>query len=331
MALSDITRKSLRSDLRSRLNKLTTDEFSDAEINQWLNLGQFDVFLRLSTISDIWYGTTQTVSITATANTITSVDLSGNYGADKIAKIKKLVTSGNILIPFKDDTELTALLQLSGHTESYGVNWFGEKLYIFVGSAATALSSDSSTLYFIRKPDEMTADNNVHTILFTGQTTAATYFRIWLGDRFVTVYCRTTAETNDDSIFFLSNVTAATQATNLSNALNHAFPSGSGLTITVATATVTITGATNVQNMDIDNATFTATTETCLDVPSEFADLVIMSALSKALFKLNMLGEKQQVEADISQRFNDIRQLYSNEMQLMQAERLPGIQTPRNR
>jgi hypothetical protein len=83
--------------------------------------------------------------------------------------------------------------------------------------------------------------------------------------------------------------------------------------------------------VDIDNATFTATTETCLDVPSEFADLVIMSALSKALFKLNMLGEKQQVEADISQRFNDIRQLYSTEIQMLQTEKMPGIQTPRQR
>lgn len=330
MALSDITRKTARSDLRSRLAKMSTEEFQDAELNHWLNTAQFDVFIRLNAISDIWYGTSQTVSITAAAGAVTAVSLAGNYGADKVAKFKKLVLASGALVPFVGDSEVHSLQNNNNYDYSYAVNHFGEKLLVYVGTSATSLSSNSSTVYFIRKPDEMTADSNVHTILFTGQPTAGKYFKIWMGNYCVKVYARASAETNDDSIFFVTSAAAATNATNLSAALNHAFGTGTGITVSVDTATVTITGG-SVENVDIDNATFTATTSTALDIPTEFYDLVILSALSKALFKLNMLNEKTSVDADIARQFSDIRAMYGEEMQMLQAEKVPGVQTPRNR
>jgi len=328
MALSDITRKSARSDLRSRLAKLTTEEFQDAELNSWLNTAQFDVFVRLNAISDTWYGTSESVSITAAAGAVTAISLAGNYAADKVAKFKKLINAAGALIPFVSDNEVHSLQNNSNYDYSYAVNHFGEKLLVYVGSSATALSSNASTLYFIRKPNEMTADSNTTTILFTGQPTAGTYFKVWFGNYNVNVYARASAETNDDSIFFVTSATAATNATNLNAALNHAFGTGSGVTATVDSATVTITGA-SVANVNINNATFTNTVSTYLDVPTEFYDLVILSALSKALFKLNMLGEKQTVDADIARQFTDIRAMYGEEMQMMQVEKAPGVQTPR--
>lgn len=232
MALSDITRKAARSDLRSRLAKLTVDEFTDVELNGWLNTAQFDVFVRLSSISDVWYGTKQAISLTAAQGAVTNIALASGYGADKIAKLKKLVLASGELVPFVGDSEVHSLKLNSNYDYSYAVCHFGEALDVFVGSSATALSSNSAYLYFIRKPDEMTAD------------------------------------------------------------------SGAGGTI---------------------------------DVPSEFYDLVILSALAKALFKLNMLGEKQAVDADIANKFNDIRSLYASEIQISQAEKVPGVQTPRMR
>ena len=329
MALSDISRKSLRSDLRSRLAKMTVEEFSEAELNSWLNTAQFDVFVRLSGISDIWYGTKKAITLTAAAG-VTSIPLAGDYAPDKISKLKKLVLASGELVPFVTDNEVHSYRLNSNYDYSYSACHFGEYLDMFVGASATALSNNAAYLYFIRKPDEMTADDNVNTILFTGQPTAGKYFRVWMGNRFVNVYARASAETSDDSIFFVTSVTAATNATNLAAALTHAF-TGSGITATADTATVTITGATAVQNVDVNNATFAATTSVCCDVPTEYVDLVVMSALSKALFKLNMLGEKQTVDADISNRFNDIRALYSSEIQLQQAEKVPGVQTPRMR
>lgn len=333
MALSDITRKTARSDLRSRLGKLTSEEFPDAELNHWLNLGQFDTFLRLTGISDIWYGTTQTISITAAANAITAISLAGNYGADKIAKMIKLVTASDVLIPFVRDTDINAMLTNSNYDSSYGCHWFGEKLYIFVGYSATALSSNSSVLYFIRKPDEMTGDSNVYTLQFTGNSGDGKYFRIWLGDRYVTVYGRTTPPVNAayDGIVFQCSATAANEGAALRAALGIAFPSGSGVTIGGSTDTCTITGATKVENVDTSNLTFTETTSTCMDVPTEYVDLAIMSAMSKALFKLNMIGEKNQVDSDVASKFNDIRQMYSNEIQLTGMEKAPGQQSPRTR
>lgn len=232
MALSDITRKAARSDLRSRLAKMTVEEFSEAEFNSWLNTAQFDVFVRLSSISDIWYGTKKAISLTAAKGAVTSVSLAGDYGADKVAKFIKLVLASGELVPFIGDNEVHSLKLNSNFDYSYGVCHFGETLDIFVGASAAELSNNQAYIYFIRKPDEMTADSS------TGGT---------------------------------------------------------------------------------------------IDVPSEFYDLVILSALSKALFKMNMLGEKQTVDADISNRFNDIRALYSSEIQLAQAEKVPGVQTPRMR
>ncbi len=227
MALSDITLKQLRSDLRSRLGKMTTEEFTDAELNNWINIGQFETFVRLNGISDHWYGTTQTISITASAGTITAINLTNSYGADKISRIIKLVGPSGNLIPFCDTTEINGYLGNSNYDNSYACNWFGEKLYIFVGASATPLSSANCTLFFIRKPDELTSDSST------------------------------------------------------------------------------------------------------LDIPTEFVDLAIMSAMSKALLKLNMLNEKATVDNDVASKFNDIRQMFSSEIQLMTAEKAPGVQTPR--
>ncbi len=334
MALSDISLKTARSDLRSRLGKLTTEEFSDVELRQWLNYGQFDVFLRLSSISDIWYGTTQTIILgTALAGQISAHSLSGNYAPTKIAKIIKLVTSTDVLIPFKSDSEIHALLLNTNYESDYAANWFGEKLYIFVGANATALTNDAATLYFIRKPDEMVSDTSVWTTVLAS-VVAGNTFNVQYGGATITFTCvanQTALDTGvstDQGAFFVVGATDTDTAANLVNAINNVF--GSEISASSNNATLTVNGAAKISG----STTFTNITEAMpayVDVPSEFVDLVVMSAISKALFKLNMMGEKQQVEQDIVARFNDIRSLYQNEMQYMQLEKQPGIQTGRNR
>jgi len=336
MALSDVIRKVVRSDLRSRLNKFSTEDFSDAELNQWLNLGQFETFVRLSSISDVWYGSTQTMTLgTAAAGTVSAHALAGSYGADKIAKIQRLITSTSILVPFASFNDLYSLLQNSNYDGSYGVSWYGEKLYVFVGASASALTSNACTLFFIRKPDEMLGDGSTFSIVSGAVLTGnGKMFNIWIGNQSVKVTARTTLGTTSEGIAYQDSATASVKATNIYNALLASFPVGSGITLDNSTpGTVLISGGgiTDVQNVDGANLTFTTTVNACVDVPTEFVDLVIMSALSKALLKLNMMGEKSQVEADIASKFNDIRSLYANEMQLMQIEKTPGLQSPRNR
>jgi len=191
-------------------------------------MSQFDVAMRLSVISNIWYGTTQTISVTASANAITTVSLTGNYAPTKIMKIVKWLF-GNTVIPFVEDTKIHTMLANSNYDSSYGANWFGENLYLFVGTSATALSGSTTTLYFLRKPDEMTTDAGT------------------------------------------------------------------------------------------------------LDVPTEYYDIIVLSAMAKAMSKVNMMANKATAERDVAAKLNEVRTLYGLEAQVEAAEEAVGIQTPRLR
>jgi len=68
-----------------------------------------------------------------------------------------------------------------------------------------------------------------------------------------------------------------------------------------------------------------------MDVPTEFYDLVILSAMSKATQKLNILQLKQSVDASVAAKYSDIRAAYSQEVQQDMVEEAPGVQTPRMR
>jgi hypothetical protein len=229
MALSDITLKQIRSDLQSRLDDVAPNKFSTEELNYWINMSQFDVAMRLSVISNIWYGTTENITVTASANSITTVSLTGNYAPTKIMKIIKWVLSNNTVVPFVEDTKLHTMLANSVYDSSYGANWFGENLYLFVGTSATALSGSTTTLYFLRKPDEMTTDAGT------------------------------------------------------------------------------------------------------LDVPTEYYDIVVLSAMAKAMSKVNMMANKATAERDVQQKLSEVRSLYGIEAQVEAAEDAVGIQTPRLR
>jgi hypothetical protein len=229
VALSDITLKQCRSDLQSRLNEVAPDRFGTEELNWWINMSQFDVAMTLSTISNIWYGTSQTITFSATAGQITTVPLASNYAATKIMRIVKWVLGGGRLVSFIEDDKIETLSGNSNYDSSYLANWFGENLYLFVGSSAASMISNATRLFFIRKPDEMTSDSGT------------------------------------------------------------------------------------------------------MDVPTEFYDLVILSAMSKATQKLNILQLKQSVDASVAAKYSDIRAAYSQEVQQDLVEEAPGVQTPRMR
>lgn len=237
MALSDITRKTLRSDLRARLAKVATEELLDSELNQWLNMGQFDVANRLSAISDMWYGTVQSYAGTISIHSVGTVEaysISASLPASKIMKYSFISGSGasssfnGKLIPWYRMEDLLGMADSTMYDDSWGVASFGESLYFFFGANVT-MDTGAVNIHYIRKPDEMTSDSAM------------------------------------------------------------------------------------------------------ADVPTQFCDLVILFAQSKALGKLGMTQNKQEIDQDISERFNEIKSMYSNEMGLIQAEKAPGVQTPRNR
>ena len=103
MALNETTLRTIRSDLAARLDDIAPNKFSEQELNYWLNLSQQDVARRLSSIANLWYGTSESISLTATNNSITTVSLTGNYAATKVMKFVKLILANGTNVPFIED------------------------------------------------------------------------------------------------------------------------------------------------------------------------------------------------------------------------------------
>ena len=146
MALSTITLATLRNDLRSRLPKANRDDILDAELNRFLNLGQFDVATKLSGINNIWYGTKDTVTIAAGVIDISSFS---------IMRIIKLIDATNGVIPFFDESGFEEIKKNFAYDGTRGVSHFGEELDVYAGSEAPTVGT--LTLYYYRKPIDMSS------------------------------------------------------------------------------------------------------------------------------------------------------------------------------
>ncbi len=326
MPLSDITRKDARSDVYSVLGNIPTNELVPEEVNRYLNRGQFDFFNRMGDLVSKWYGTKQTVSVTAIAGEITEIALTGNYGAEKISEITKFIQSDGTGFDLFEFEKLDRMLGDSNYDYTYGYAWYGESLHVFVGASATALSNDSSVLYFVRKPDEMGGDNSVWTI------TVNQYSDKTDGDQIIIdgVVLEQRAATTEKATFVSETSNNAT-AQNIDDLIGNVFGSTSGVTVSVSSAVVTITGAKSVTVSQTTSTflTLAATTAAMVDVPTEYVDLVIMAAQAKAMAKLRMVNERQTMEGALAGRFADIHALFGESVQIKQLEKQPGIQTPR--
>ena len=237
MALSNITRKQARGDLRSRLAQVTPDPINDGELNYWLNMGQQDVALKLSSMSDHWYGTSlvqnggTAISVSAhTTGAVNSISMASGMLSTEIMKLKFGIGDGGDIdgkqIPMTRLEDLYNMPSLSNCDSFYSMSHHGERLYFFWG-ADVSVSAATVDVFFTRKPADMSADTDY------------------------------------------------------------------------------------------------------VDVPTEYVDLVIMYAQARALSKLQMLDRKSQVDQEIAAKINDIRSVYASDIQLLQMEKTPGMQTPR--
>lgn len=325
MALSDITRKQARSDVLLRIDEVGSTGLIDDEINLWLDRGQFDFFNRMSALVEKWYGTNETMSptISPSAGAVTQVSMAGNYAASKIAKIVKFIQAdGTTIWHPVEFGKLEYMLGNSNYDEHYAYAWFGENLHLFVGTSATAISSNASVLHFIRKPTPMGGDSNVFTVTFS---VAAQNDTVTVDGIVMTAKDVATTELAD----FITTGTNSADATNLNDLIGAIFGGTSGVTVSVNSNQVTITGAKTVVSSNANRLAVAATISSMLDVPTEYVDLPIMYAQARALGKLNSFGEKSAVENELSIRYGAIRQLYGDEIQIKALEKQAGIQTPR--
>jgi hypothetical protein len=146
MALTSITLATLRNDLRARLPEANRSEILDSELDRFLNLGQYDVAMKLSGINSIWYGTKATVTISSGTIDISSLS---------IMRIIKLVDADNGLVPFYDEKYFTELGGICDYDETRAVSHFGTELDVFAGSSAPTVGV--LTLYYFRNPIAMTS------------------------------------------------------------------------------------------------------------------------------------------------------------------------------
>jgi len=337
MALSDISRKQARSDLRSRLNEYTDEKLSDGELGHWLNMGQFDVFNRLGIISDIWYGNMDAGNDVSghAAGSINLMALPTGALAINIARIVTVVgaVAAHIayrVIPQVPITTLYGYIHNSNKDNSFAFTHHGEWLYFFWGSGVI-LTSGAVNIFFIRKPNEMTADTSVWTTILSS-VIAGNTFDVSYGGATITFTCvaeatvLNTGVAGDQGAFFVVGANDTATAVNLANGINNVF--GAEVSASSAGTTLTVNGSSRITG----SATFTSITEATpayVDVPTEFVDLVILYALSKALGKLGLTQGKQEVDQDIAERFNAINQAYAAEIAMRTREQAPGMQTAR--
>ena len=161
MALSSVTLAQLRSDLRLRLNEITEDNFSDEELNRWLNLAQYEVAIKLNGISAVWYGTFHVylnVSIETTDNIFYSADIS-NLAMQKLVAIHSINTDNGEYntVPIKTMQELLGYRANNywSSTKPVCAIW-GQKLYF--NNNPTASSDWEVSVYYYAKPTEMASD-----------------------------------------------------------------------------------------------------------------------------------------------------------------------------
>lgn len=326
MALSDISRKEARSDVQSRLGIKPEDEIISEEINRWLNMEQFNFFNRMGVLVNKWYGKYETVSaIAATAGAITKISLTGNYAPTKISQITKfiLADASTIWKPVEFD-RLESMLADTTYDNEYAYATYGEYLHLFVGTSATTLTTDSSILYFIRKPDEMAGDINVFTVA-CASAVEDDYVDVD-GVRFIAKDAAT-SELAD----FVTTGSDTADGANLEDVIDATFTAVTGVSSAAVTGTVTITGAKTVTSSNATRLAVATSTAAMVDVPTEYVDLIIMGAQAKAMGKLKMLNERRLVEDELSQRYGEIAQAYGQEIQLAQIEKASGIQTPQRK
>jgi len=141
MALSKTwTLTKLQSFLRVLVNEIAPDKVQDLSLVDFLNLATQDVAEMLAAASLPEYGTTATVTESAGV-----IDVS-NLVIDKVIKI---VDGTNGLASPKPDFAYENLSNIDQYKDSLFYNWFGDKIYLFIGSN---LTKGTLTLYYYRQP-----------------------------------------------------------------------------------------------------------------------------------------------------------------------------------
>lgn len=158
MALSVITRKQARSDLRSRLGNITAENLVDDELNFWLHIAQVDIANRLSAISTQWYGAVNIgISLgSLSAGAVTGLTLSSTPSPAETLRFLLMVgTAGDIdgkVYSWARLEELYSYVNMSTYSNHLAASVHGEVIYLFTGSDYTPAGTETVTIYSIHKP-----------------------------------------------------------------------------------------------------------------------------------------------------------------------------------
>jgi hypothetical protein len=166
MALSKITLKVARSDLRSRIAEISDKKVTDDELNRWLNVGQQAVAARLGEVIGHWYGgKTTSAALTLVDGGILEHTLVSPYDQDDIMKIDAVVGNagadvlGKVFVPANSLEDIYKMKDNSSFTNTFAWLHHGATVLLFVGDGATALSptTDKVDIFYTKKPTDMTS------------------------------------------------------------------------------------------------------------------------------------------------------------------------------
>lgn len=166
MALSKITLKVAKSDLRSRIAEISDKKVTDDELTRWLNVGQQTIAARLGEIIGHWYGaTTASAALTLVDGGVLVHALVSPYDSDDIIKIDAITGNagadvlGKVFVPANSLEDIYKMKDSSSFTNVFAWLHHGANILLFVGDGVSALSptTDKVDVHYTKKPTDMTS------------------------------------------------------------------------------------------------------------------------------------------------------------------------------
>lgn len=149
--------KYLLSMLRGRIGEPLEDDFTDIELVNLLNLGQFDVARRLLKINKEWFSAFETLTGAVTPNGYCYYDLTSLASGKAVFQIEALTQGGGNPITRFDIEDVGLIVSNTMYTPSANDPRFvhiGDRIYIWP-------ATNNPILYFTEKPVELVADDDV--------------------------------------------------------------------------------------------------------------------------------------------------------------------------
>lgn len=293
MPIHDVTRKKLRGDLRARLLQITVTKLKTPELNEWLNVALDNVQMELGNMVDLHYGVTELVDTSDKSHLYRSSNIiylrseSKNPFTQTGAGVDYNATSFRLSCStgFTDDEWNKALVMFGDGNDFY-----------FSSVTDTVSASDALVLDVDVVGVNITGDTNTWAIVAFPDIDRSAKMKLVDGTNGIIPFIDADSYENLSDIGFYDNEIFAVLHGN-----EIRLAKGTDVTY----GTITLWYRRRPIKMLLDKQP--------MDLPSEFKDLVIKSAMIIALEKMGQYQEMAAIKTKLSDKMKFIRSSYSQE------------------